>query len=307
MRWTGQVGGRPCVVVLAGGDPAKAVAVHDRLGPGVDRHLVVDAPADAPDAADHLDLPDEAFLDQSRQVQQAWGVTTATGPTVAVVDRAVRVASVHAIDDVDEVAATVSDDLADLQDRHRDVPPPVLFVPAAISAGMADRVRRAWADADPRPTGVETTADGRRVEALDHLRKRRRDHVVEEPELLRALTRDVGRRVVPEVRKAFGFSTTAFEGFKVGAYDADDEGFFDAHRDNLSPATAHRRFALSLNLDDDYDGGELVFPEYADRPLRPAAREALVFSGSLLHAVRPVTRGRRLVLLSFLFDAGSRG
>jgi predicted 2-oxoglutarate/Fe(II)-dependent dioxygenase YbiX len=29
-----------------------------------------------------------------------------------------------------------------------------------------------------------------------------------------------------------------------------------------------------------------------------------VFSGSHLHEVRPVVRGRRFVLLSFLFDSG---
>lgn len=308
MRWLGLVGGRPVVVVLAGGDLANAVAVYDELE-GLDRHLVVDGPVEAVTvrAADEaLDLPGDTFVDHEGRVQRAWGATPETGPVVVVVDRGLRVAAVTSATDLADAVSATRDRVTTLVAEPVDTPPPVLFVPEAIQPAMVDRVRAAWAAADPTPTGVETTADGRRVEALDHLRKRRRDHVVTESALLRDLTQHVGRRLIPEVRTAFAFEATAFEGFKVGAYAAADGGFFDAHRDNLSPSTSHRRFAVSINLDDDYDGGELVFPEYSDRPQRPGAREALVFSGSLLHAVRPVTRGRRMVLLSFLFRADGR-
>ena len=119
--------------------------------------------------------------------------------------------------------------------------------------------------------------------------------------LLRMLSSHIGRRVMPELRKAFAYEAKRFEGFKIGCYDAEDAGFFTAHRDNLSPATAHRRFGLTLNLNDDYEGGELRFPEYGPERYRPGAREALVFSGAHLHEVLPVTQGRRFVLLSFVF------
>ena len=66
--------------------------------------------------------------------------------------------------------------------------------------------------------------------------------------------------------------------------------------------TAHRRFAVSVNLNEDYEGGEISFPEYGPRRYRPAAGAALVFSCSLLHGVSPVTRGRRYVFLPFLHD-----
>lgn len=183
---------------------------------------------------------------------------------------------------------------------------PVLLVPNALDDDLCAEVIAAWEAADPVETGVETMADGRRVDALDRLRKRRRDHVVTDPDLLRTLTSHVGRRVLPEVKKAFAYDATRFEGFKIGSYTAEDQGFFEAHRDNLSAATAHRRFALSLNLNDDYDGGELSFPEYGADRYRPERGEALVFSGAHLHQVLPVTRGRRFVLLSFLFGADAR-
>ncbi len=59
-------------------------------------------------------------------------------------------------------------------------------------------------------------------------------------------------------------------------------------------------FALTLNLNDDYTGGELRFPEYGSQLYRPDPGAALIFSCSHLHEVRDVTAGRRFVLLSFL-------
>ena len=97
-----------------------------------------------------------------------------------------------------------------------------------------------------------------------------------------------------------------FEGFTIACYDAATGGVFRAHRDNLSPATAHRRFALSLNLNAGYEGGYLRFPEYGPHLYRPAAGGALVFACSHLHEVTEVRQGRRFVLLSFLFSEGER-
>jgi predicted 2-oxoglutarate/Fe(II)-dependent dioxygenase YbiX len=252
--------------------------------------------------ADHLD--DDTFHDPDRGVHAAYGIDAGSGPSVLVLDRNVRVSSVHrscspdeATGIADAASALAVQVPAEPAARHA----PVLLVPDALDAGLRDRLVAAWHAADPVATGVETMADGRHVEALDDLRKRRRDHVVTDPELLRTLTQHVGRRVIPEVQKAFAFSATRFEGFKLGCYTADDAGFFDAHRDNLSAATAHRRFALSINLADDFEGGELCFPEYGRQLYRPDPGEALVFSGAHLHEVRPVTAGRRFVLLSFLF------
>ena len=112
---------------------------------------------------------------------------------------------------------------------------------------------------------------------------------------------------MPEIRRAFAFKATRFEGFKIVCYDEDTSGFFSAHRDNLSPSTAHRRFAMSLNLNQGYEGGYLRFPEFGSNLYQPEVGEALVFSCSHLHEVTEVTKGRRFALLSFLFfEAGDQ-
>jgi predicted 2-oxoglutarate/Fe(II)-dependent dioxygenase YbiX len=173
----------------------------------------------------------------------------------------------------------------------------VLLVPRALDAGHRDELIRVWHAAGATATGVaRTTGD-----VLDATMKKRRDHVVGDPDLLRRLTTTIGRRLLPEIRKAFAFDATRFEGFKIACYDAGTGGFFRAHRDNLTPATAHRVFALTLNLNDDYVGGQLRFPEYGNDLYRPDAGTALVFSCAHLHEVLDVTAGRRFVLLSFLY------
>jgi predicted 2-oxoglutarate/Fe(II)-dependent dioxygenase YbiX len=73
-------------------------------------------------------------------------------------------------------------------------------------------------------------------------------------------------------------------------------------RDNTTRGTAHRRFALSVNLNDGFDGGELCLPEYGSRTYKPPAGCAVVFSGALLHQVTPVRSGRRYAFLPFLYD-----
>jgi predicted 2-oxoglutarate/Fe(II)-dependent dioxygenase YbiX len=58
-------------------------------------------------------------------------------------------------------------------------------------------------------------------------------------------------------------------------------------------------FAMSLNLNDDFEGGDLVFPEYSTRGYKMPAGAACIFACGLLHAARPVTRGQRFVLTNF--------
>ena len=60
---------------------------------------------------------------------------------------------------------------------------------------------------------------------------------------------------------------------------------------------------MTINLNaDDYEGGDLRFPEYGPRTYRAPTGGAIVFSCSLLHEATPVTKGRRFAFLPFLYD-----
>ncbi len=67
--------------------------------------------------------------------------------------------------------------------------------------------------------------------------------------------------------------------------------------------TAHRSFAVTSNLNaEEYEGGDLRFPEFGDRTYRAPTGGAVVFSCSLLHEATPVTKGKRYAFLPFLYD-----
>jgi predicted 2-oxoglutarate/Fe(II)-dependent dioxygenase YbiX len=92
------------------------------------------------------------------------------------------------------------------------------------------------------------------------------------------------------------------ERLRIGCYDAKDSGFFAAHRDNTTPRTQHRRYALTLNLNTGgYEGGFLRLPEYGPQLYAPPPGGAIVFSCSLLHLVAPVSKGRRFVVVGFFW------
>ena len=64
----------------------------------------------------------------------------------------------------------------------------------------------------------------------------------------------------------------------------------------------HRRFAVSINLNHDFEGGQVSSPEYGSRSYKAPPGGAVVFSCPLLHAVSKVTSGRRYAFLPFLYD-----
>jgi hypothetical protein len=292
-RFYAHAGGRPTAVVFDGdGDDPRLVDLTGRLAARDDVALCC---VTSKGPAGGTGMP--AWSDRDGAVAEAYGV--AAGELTAVVlDPNLRV-----------VGVVVGDGLAgrvvELLDAavHRDravqvvAQAPVLLLPRALDAAYRDRLMRVWERGGGTDTGV-ARAGG---DVLDAGFKRRRDHTVDDRDLLRELTSVVGRRVLPEVGKAFAFRATRFEGFKIACYDAATGGFFRPHRDNLTPSTAHRVFALTLNLNDDYDGGQLRFPEYGNQLYRPDAGAALVFSCAHLHEVLDVTAGRRFVLLSFLY------
>lgn len=138
---------------------------------------------------------------------------------------------------------------------------------------------------------------------FDYTRKRRCDLEIEDDQLRTACMHRIHDRLVPEIQKAFQFRATRIERYIVACYDGESGGHFRAHRDNTTKGTAHRRFAVTLNLNPgDYEGGQLWFPEFGRQRYVAPRGGAIVFSCSLLHEATPVTQGTRYAFLPFLYD-----
>ena len=183
-----------------------------------------------------------------------------------------------------------------------EVPAPVLVLPRVIEPELCRQFIAAYEAKGGDDSGFMVERDGKTVGVYDYNTKRRRDYEIEDEALRAALRARVSRRIGPEMKKAFQFNPTRIERYIVACYDGNEGGHFRAHRDNTTPGTAHRRFAVTINLNDAFDGGELWFPEFGPRRYRPPVGGAVVFSCSLLHEATPVTRGLRYATLPFLYD-----
>lgn len=179
---------------------------------------------------------------------------------------------------------------------------PVLLLPRVFEPGLCRDFIAAYESTGGTESGFMVERNGRTEPVQDPSRKRRRDHLIDDQALCDALRDRVARRILPGIQRAFQFNATRVERYIVACYDGADGGHFAPHQDNTTPGTAHRRFAVTINLNDEFDGGELVLPEFGSRGYRPPAGGALVFSCSLVHAVLPVRRGRRFATLPFLYD-----
>lgn len=145
--------------------------------------------------------------------------------------------------------------------------------------------------------------EGRTIGIQDPTFKRRRDQNIFDERLQTEAIYRIHDRLVPEIHRAFQFKATRIERHIVACYDGKSGGFFRPHRDNTTKGTAHRKFAVSLNLNTgQYQGGLLRFPEFGRQTYTAPAGGAVVFSCSLLHEATPVTQGLRYAYLPFLYD-----
>ena len=183
---------------------------------------------------------------------------------------------------------------------------PVLYLPRVLERDLCETLIAAYDSGDTEVGRVfcHDATGGDHI--VDRDSKIRKDFYLVDPALQNTLILRLVRRVFPEIAKGLTRQVTGVEEFKVVCYDAEDGGHFAPHRDNNSKFKAHRRFAMTLNLNEGYAGGALRFPEFGPDLYAPAAGDAVIFSCSLLHEALPVTAGRRYVLLSFLFDEESR-
>lgn len=270
---------------------------------------------DARDEAEELlkeNLPGiRYFWDFDQSVSRLYGATplgSDAGQKVTmrqfwlVLDPMLRVMASFQVERADELFAY----LAALPDPEvhvgYPVQAPIMILPRVFEPELCTRLIEAYGSAGGSESGFMREKDGKTVEVMDHAFKRRKDFFVEDKPTVQLIQTRIQRRVAHELQKAYSFKATRMERYMVGCYAAEDGGHFRPHRDNTTKGTAHRRFAVSINLNDDFDGGELSFPEFSRRQFKAPAGAALIFPGAILHAVSRVTRGARYAFLPFLYD-----
>jgi predicted 2-oxoglutarate/Fe(II)-dependent dioxygenase YbiX len=194
------------------------------------------------------------------------------------------------------------ENLARLAVAEPELSPPVLIVPRVFQPEICRQLIALFDAHGGEETGVITQAGEATSVVLNRDFKRRRDLWIEDAPLIGRLKALLKRHLLPEIAKAFQFEVTHVERHIVSRYTAEERGLFRAHRDNNSKGAAYRRFAATINLNNDFEGGELSFPEFGPRSFKAPEGGAIVFSCSLLHQVSEMTRGRRYAYLPFFYD-----
>jgi predicted 2-oxoglutarate/Fe(II)-dependent dioxygenase YbiX len=183
-----------------------------------------------------------------------------------------------------------------------EAPVPVLVLPNVFEAEFCRHLINCYEANGGRDSGFMQEMGGKAVELYDPEWKRRRDFTISDEALIDLIKARMARRLGVMLRKAFHFTFSRMERHLIACYTAEEGGHFGPHRDDTVRATEHRRFAASISLNSDFDGGEVSFPEFSPRQFKAPTGAALIFSSSLLHRVSTVTRGRRYVFLPFLHD-----
>lgn len=304
-------GGTPVLVFYPDADSfaADAAALQRALapvGPGqVDLFAIVHAPHDAlPELAATADGSMFVVADPAGTAAKGFGFTADAGPLALRFDANLRLTALR-VAGAEAVAHYVTRYL----DQAASAAParlvtslaPALIVPNVLRPELCRELIELHQSGGHEVSTVTYNKDGKDVREVHPEQKSRFDHVVTDAALNRRLTDIFGRRLKFEIEKAFQFRVGAHDGFAIVRYDAETNGHFSLHRDNVSPTTTHFRFAVTINLNfGDYEGGQLRFPEYSADLYAPETGGAIVFSCSNLHEAMPVTAGSRYALLTFL-------
>ncbi len=245
------------------------------------------------------------FIDYDRSLSQIFGAIDPAEPSHfrpqwLVLDRQLRVVGRYRLEEFDRAKATLQHQIGGLEENSW---APVLEVKNVFESSLCDHLVDLYRKEGGEESGFMREVDGKTVRMIDHRHKQRCDLVLKDPELCRMLQNRIHDRINPMIQRAFQFEVTRMERYIVACYDAASGGHFRPHRDNTTKGTAHRRFAVTINLNTgEYDGGQLVFPEYGQRAYLAPKGGAIVFSCALLHQALPVTKGQRFAFLPFLYD-----
>ena len=178
---------------------------------------------------------------------------------------------------------------------------PALIIPRVFESDFCDYLIGLYEQNGGKDSGFMIDEGGKTKTIIDHSKKQRHDFLVEDAAVREGIRDRIVRRVLPAMERFFQYRPTRMDRYLVSCYGAEDGGHFSRHRDNVNAGARHRKFAASFNLNGNYDGCDLLFPEFGRRLYRAPVGGAIVFSTGALHQVTPITRGKRYAFVPFFY------
>lgn len=132
-------------------------------------------------------------------------------------------------------------------------------------------------------------------------RKRRMDYhfTYDQTEIL---DNDIFYKIKPLIIEYFNFDVSYRELYKIGHYSEKDKGFYNPHTDKQGGMEYRNvSMVICLSKKEDYEGGEFLLVSSCEI-FKFDYGDVFLFRSELLHAVMPVIKGNRFVMISFMFD-----
>ncbi len=186
---------------------------------------------------------------------------------------------------IHKIFKNICEEINDEIEKIPSLSPPILIIPNVISKQLKDELIDFY-----EKSNKNVVLKG----------SKNRSHVFTNTNLTKELDDKLSKSLLPELKKIYNLDITYRENYKICSYSAEDKGKFHAHRDSVYPY-GHRRLAMSLILNDDYQGGGITFPEYNNTAYKPEPCSAVIFPTPLYHQVLEITGGTRYVIIAFLF------
>jgi predicted 2-oxoglutarate/Fe(II)-dependent dioxygenase YbiX len=153
------------------------------------------------------------------------------------------------------------------------------------------RDSEAWSEA---MVNVRSDQGGSESVIKAETRSARARHVP--PEFLRRFDEVIDRRVKPLVNGAWGSALKQHSGTHVVRYSVGD--YYAEHADS-AVASRHRVFSVVCYLNEGFGGGQTGFPRLG-YSVEPVAGRAVIFPSNFIHRAEPVTKGKKLVIVTWL-------
>jgi len=256
------------------------------------------------------------FHDLKGDVFSLYGLGKRTGagdqirivPFVVALDPTLRVLMAAPLEKIDEVIHRIENAVAPYDHAGPELTAPVLVIPRVFEGDFCEELIAYYKKQGAQYSGVMSEKGGKTVYVENPSFKVRFDCQIASEDIRARARQRIQRRLVPFLHRALNFEATRMERYIVACYTKEKGGFFMPHRDNTTKGTAHRAFAVTVNLNTgEYEGGGLRFPEFSDRVYVAPRGGAVVFGCCLLHEALPVTSGNRYAFLPFLYDdAGAK-
>jgi len=310
-----QQAGRPAVVMIVNTLPLSCVKptlsafeqrTEDFKFSSADVLVIINAAG--PYVLDYESAPDSPleFIYCFPRIFEEWG-WAGNEPQIVVMDRNARVIAPIRGGDPEQLARSALDCLAAPNGASEEYqqPAPILLIPNVFSAAFCGELISHFESNSHVKGGIASMdATGAAYNKIDSAKKKREDFILQPgDQLFPPVVEALSRVCLPEIQRAFQFNASYMDRILLARYDADG-GCFLRHRDNAAPAVAYRQFAVSINLNmEEYEGGDLLFPEYNSCRYKAPTGSALIFSATLLHEATHVLKGSRYVLLTFFHNA----